>query len=371
MNLRTAWLPVTGQTRSDTRVASLGALTPTSPVATRSGILPGSSDGKWRISGFTVTGTTAMTATVYPGRGVIQGTDSQGAYPVALTQPVPLAFADGHAQFGRIDLIVVRVYDDEYDASGRTEAVVEVVRGTPTATPVAPAAPALSLPLYTVTVPAGTSAGNGGINWNNALTGLRNATVAIGGILPVTTDTAIGAYPGQYRDNSGTLERWDGTAWMPYPAKPAWQNWTPVWTTFTGNATPSFGNAEITARYIQQGPTVHMNFSIMFGTTTTFGTGGNAGDNWRFTLPVKALSATRCVGFAELWPATSPMNRVMARIRNTSTTFFELEISSGMPNGETITNSGITDAVSPWGPGTAWAAGASIHGSATYEAATQ
>ncbi|NUK82776.1 hypothetical protein HRW23_36650, partial [Streptomyces lunaelactis] len=147
----------------------------------RSGVLPGSSDGKWRISGFTVTGTTAMGATVYPGRGVIQGTDAQGAYPVALTQPVGLTFTDGHAQYGRIDLIVLRVRDDEYDASGRTDAVVEIVTGTPAAAPVAPAAPPLSLPLYTVVVPAGTSAGTGGINWNTALAGQRIATVAIGG----------------------------------------------------------------------------------------------------------------------------------------------------------------------------------------------
>lgn len=365
MNVRSAWLPVTGQTRSDTRVASLGALTPTSPVATRSGILPGSADGKWRISGFTVTGTTAMGATVYPGRAVIQGTDSQGAYPVALTQAQTLAFADGHAQYGRIDLIVIRVYDDEYDASGRTEAAVEVVRGTPAATPAPPAAPPLSLPLYSVVVPAGTSAGTGGINWNTALTGLRTATVAVGGILPVTTDTAIGAYPGQYRDIDGGLQRWDGAAWVPYPQKAVWQNWTPVWTTFTGNATPSFGNAEITARWIQQGPTVHMNFAITFGTTTNFGAGATSGDNWRFTLPVKAASAIKCIGFADLMMGTR--ERAVARIRATSTTFFELEIASGMPSGDSVAIAGITDAVSPW----TWAAGHTIHGSATYEAAAQ
>lgn len=364
MNLRSAWLPVTGQTRSDTRVATFGALTPTSPVTTRSGVLPGSADGKWRISGFTVSGTTAMGATVYPGRAVVQGSDAQGAYPVALTQTVNLTFADGHAQYGRIDLIVVRVYDNEYDASGRSEAAVEVVRGTPAAAPVAPAAPPLSLPLYTVTVPAGASAGNGGINWASALVGLRSATVALGGILPVTTDTAIGAYPGQYRDIDGGLQRWDGTAWMPYPPKPTWQNWTPVWTTFTGNATPSFGNAEVSGRWIQQGPTVHMNFAITFGTTTNFGAGAGSMDNWRFTLPVKAASAIRCVGFADLMMGTR--ERAVARIRCTSTTFFELEIASGMPSGDSVVIAGIADSVSPW----TWAAGHTIHGSATYEAAS-
>uniref|UniRef100_A0AAU2JVI3 Minor tail protein n=1 Tax=Streptomyces sp. NBC_00049 TaxID=2903617 RepID=A0AAU2JVI3_9ACTN len=365
MNVRSAWLPVTGQTRSDTRIASLGALTPTSPVATRSGILPGSPDGKWRISGFTVMGTTAMGATVYPGRAVIQGTDAQGAYPVALTQTLGLTFADGHAQYPRIDLIVLRVRDDEYDATGRTDAAVEIITGVPAATPVAPATPALSLALYTVAVPAGTSAGNGGINWTNALVGQRTTTVGLGGILPVTSDTAIGAYPGQYRDIDGGLQRWDGTAWMPYPPKPAWQNWTPVWTTYTGNGTPSFGNAEIVARWVQQGPTVHMNFAFTFGTTTNFGAGATSADNWRFTLPVKAASAIKCVGFADLMMGTR--ERAVARIRCTSTSFFELEIASGMPSGDSVVIAGITDAVSPW----TWAAGHTIHGSATYEAAAQ
>ncbi|WP_327168618.1 hypothetical protein [Streptomyces subrutilus] len=363
MNLRSAWLAVTGQTRSDTRVAPLGALTPVSPVASRSGIMPGSADGKLRISGFTMAGTTAMGATVYPGRAVVQGTDSQGAYPVALTQSVALTFADGHGTYGRIDLVVIRVYDNEYDASGRTEAAVEVVRGTPSATPAVPAAPPLSLPLYTVAVPAGTSAGTGGINWTTALVGLRTATVAVGGILPVTTDTALGAYPGQYRDIAGGLERWDGTAWLPYPAKPVWQDWTPVWTTATGAALPSFGDASITARYIQQGPTVHLDFSITFGASTNFGPGASVSDNWRFTLPVKAASLTRCIGFAELNATT--VNRAVARVRLTSTSFFELELSSGMPGAVPVSASGLTDALTPW----TWAAGHTISGSGTYEAA--
>ncbi|MFD3679914.1 hypothetical protein [Streptomyces sp. NPDC058613] len=363
MNLRSAWLAVTGQTRSDTRVAPLGAFTPVSPVASRSGILPGSSDGKLRISGFTMAGTTAMGATVYPGRAIVQGTDSQGAYPVALTQSTALTFADGHGVYGRIDLVVLRVYDNEYDASGRAEAAVEVIRGTPAATPAAPATPALSLPLYTVTVPAGTSAGAGGINWNTALVGLRSATVAVGGILPVTTDTAFGAYPGQYRDVPGGLERWDGAAWLPYPARPVWQDWTPVWTTATGAGLPSFGDASITARYIQQGPTVHFNYSITFGASTNFGAGASTPDNWRFTLPVKAAWMTRCVGFAELNAAIR--ERAVARMRLTSTSFFELELSSGMPNGENVLNSGLADSVTPW----TWAATHSISGSGTYEAA--
>ncbi|MFI9807613.1 hypothetical protein ACIHEJ_25170 [Streptomyces sp. NPDC052301] len=216
MPVRSGWLS-DSQSREDTRLVSLGALTPTSPTATRSGILPGSPDGQSRISGFTLTGTTGtMNATVSPGRAVIQGTDARGAYPVALTEYLPLTFANGDPQYSRIDLVVLRIYDDPYDGSARTEAVVEIVPGTPAATPAVPAAPGLSLPLYEVVVPAGASTGTTAIPWTTALTGRRNATVAVGGILPVTTDTAGGAYPGQYRDSSGVLQRWSGTAWTDY-----------------------------------------------------------------------------------------------------------------------------------------------------------
>lgn len=153
MPVRSGWLSPDGQSREDTRLVSLGALTPTSPVATRSGVLPGSSDGASRISGFTLTGTAnSMSATVSPGRAVLQSTDARGAYPVALTEYLPVTFADGNAQYTRIDLLVLRIYDDAYDGLGRTEAVVEIVPGTPAAAPAVPAAPGLSLPLYEVTV---------------------------------------------------------------------------------------------------------------------------------------------------------------------------------------------------------------------------
>ena len=365
MPVRSGWLSPDGQSREDTRLISLGALTPTSPVATRSGVLPGSSDGASRISGFTLTGSTGtMTATVSPGRAVIQSTDARGAYPVALTEYLTLTFAAGDAQYGRVDLVVLRVYDDLYDSSGRTEAVVEIIKGTPAATPVAPAVPAVSLPLYEVLVPKGASAGTTPIDWNTALTGRRTATVGVGGILPVTTDTSNGAYPGQYRDLGGQLQRWSGTAWTDYPVLPTWQSWTPTWVTSTGSATPSFGNASVSCRYVKFGTTVHLNFSITFGSTTNFGTSPTTNDNWRFSLPVAAATTRPSIGSAEL--AVDAPNRAAARVSLATTTQFELVTSSGRPNATAFTTTGGVDSLTPW----TWAAGHAIVGTATYEAAS-
>lgn len=218
MNLRASWVAPTGQTREDTRLTQMGATTPVDPIRARSGILPGSYSGQHRVSGFWLEGKSAMSATLYNGRAVIQGLHPQGSYPVSLIEDLVLSFADGDAQAGRLDLVCLRVYDGSYDSSNKWQAVAEVIQGTPSATPVAPPAPPLSLPLYTVSVPAGTSAGKGGINWSNALTDLRVPVVSLGGILPVVGEVIQGAYPGQYQDNNGVLQRWDGAAWVSYPA---------------------------------------------------------------------------------------------------------------------------------------------------------
>lgn len=362
MSVSSAWLADSGQTRQDTRLSPTGTFTPaTSPLASRSGVIPGSTDGASRFSGFNATGS-GMTLTVSPGRAVVQTSDAQGAYPVALTGPVTLTVSDGNPQ-PRIDLVVLRVYDNLFDASGRNEATVEIVPGSPAATPVPPPAPAGSLPLYHIAVAAGVSAGTGGIVWNSALTGVRTATVAVGGILPVSTDTAPGAYPGQYRDTGGALQRWDGGAWQPYPPVPAWQDWVPVWT--TDNGPVSFGNATLNCRYVQYGPIVHMAFGVVFGSTTNFGTGTTTSQNWHFTLPVPIASTTQCIGFAELNDVTNVNYRALSRMRVTTTTSFQLEIDTGRVDGNAATPGGLVDSSSPW----TWAAGDAIWGTATYEAA--
>ncbi|GAA3374277.1 hypothetical protein GCM10020367_37540 [Streptomyces sannanensis] len=219
MNLRSSWVAETGQTREDTRLTQIGATTPANPVQALSGVLPGSHDGRSRLAGFRLEGTAAMSATIHEGRAVIQGQTSQGFYPVTLTSSEVVTFAAGNAQYSRIDLVVLRIYDNLYDKSSNlNEAKIEIIEGTAGPTPKPPAVPALCLPLWKVTVVAGASAGNGGINWSTSVEDLRNSVVAIGGILPVEKTVQPGAYPGQYQDSGGALQRWDGGAWVPYPS---------------------------------------------------------------------------------------------------------------------------------------------------------
>jgi hypothetical protein len=71
----------------------------------------------------------------------------------------------------------------------------------------------------------------------------------------------------------------------------AWTNYTPTWTS-TGTA-PAIGNGTITGRYKQIGKLVTLTIKVLFGSTTTFGTGA-----YSFSLPVTAAGSVDQVGSA-------------------------------------------------------------------------
>ncbi|MEI7034150.1 hypothetical protein [Streptomyces pratensis] len=224
MPVRSAWLinrteTESGQTRADTRLAPLGTMAPNGALTGAGGVIPGSVDGEHLMSGLYVFGESAgMKVTVTPGRAVIQGQGAAGAYPVVLTDYATLTLDDGNASHDRIDLVVLRVHDAQFDVGDRTEASLEVIKGEASATLEQPQVPPASLPLARITVPAGASVGTGGIVWADAVYDLRVPTVAVGGILPESWNRDVaGGYPGQYRDSSAALQRWDGTRWASYP----------------------------------------------------------------------------------------------------------------------------------------------------------
>ncbi|MFH8345009.1 hypothetical protein [Streptomyces sp. NPDC018045] len=218
MTVRAAWLLPLGQTRQDTRTAPVGTMAPEDAMTSRAGVIAGGQP-------FTATGVGAMQVQIGVGRAVVQGTAAQGAYPVAVTAPETLSVADGDAQYGRIDTVVLRILDGLYDTSEQTLAAVEIIQGDRSDTPTAPPLPPACLALWDIAVPAGTSAGVGGINWATALTDRRRYTAAYGGIIPRGGPASYpGAYDGQYRDTGTGLERWSAAAaaWQPYPADTGW-----------------------------------------------------------------------------------------------------------------------------------------------------
>ncbi|MFI9613189.1 hypothetical protein ACIHCM_16200 [Streptomyces sp. NPDC052023] len=405
MNLRSSWVTETGQTREDTRLTQLGATTPSNPLEVRSGILPGSYDGQYRVSGFWLEGAGGtMQAILHEGRAVIQADSNQGAYPVTLPETLGLTFADGDASNSRVDLVVLRIYDDLYDDSGFTKAAVEIIRGTPAVTPADPALPDIALPVYRVTVRAGTSAGTGGINWNDDVEDLRTSVVAIGGILPAYGDTGNGAYPGQYRDSGGSLQRWDGSAWVSYPSAlggiapagtvttasytgqyrdssagvlqrwngsawvsyqqvPTWTDYTPVWRTDTGTA-PSVGNGQLVGSYSKTGTVVHVRIYLRIGTTTNLSALA-ANGNWSFSLPVPPVSTSWKLDGRVLTAIAFDASAALSYQGSALLSTASGGTATSLRDGLALTND-IWDKGHPF----AWAAGdvLSLHG--TYESAS-
>lgn len=210
MAIRSVWHINNEQSREDTRLAPLGIMTPTSssPLRTWNGVVPSAGDP------MSLTSTGAMTAQVEIGRATVQGLTTQGCYPVVITAPEPVTFADGDASNPRIDSVMIVIRDDPYDSTGFTDVRVVVEQGTPSAAPTAPALPTeASLRLFDVRIEAGASAGGGGIDWATAITDRRTWCVALGGI---GVGSNAGTYAGQWRDSggsAGTLSRYNGTAW--------------------------------------------------------------------------------------------------------------------------------------------------------------
>lgn len=341
MPVRSAWLLPTGQTRQNTRITNIGATTPVNPLGVRSGILPGTYDGKARVGGLWLNGSAPMTATVYHGKAVVQGGTTDGAYPVALDEDITLTFADGDPLNPRLDLVVLRVYDTDVDALGKYEARIEIVKGEPAAVPVLPTAPDRSLVLFSVLVKKGASAGNGGIDWaGGAATDLRTTTVSSGGILPVYNNGGVpgsyrgqyqdndnahslqrwdgslwvaypkeiggiapsgslstGSYSGQYRDNAGALQRWNGTAWATY--QPPLENET---TTSGVTALPNWGLVSFYARRTKSGLCTMTVTVVRTGATVTADNTGQIGDEALCTLPAGwrptlSFEAVACDGY--------------------------------------------------------------------------
>ncbi|MFD3925804.1 hypothetical protein [Streptomyces sp. NPDC058614] len=74
----------------------------------------------------------------------------------------------------------------------------------------------------------------------------------------------------------GTLSYYTGTAWI---ALGVWNSYTPIWTAATTN--PAIGDGTLTGRYAVVGKVCHFTAFVVFGSTTTYGSGG-----YSLSLPI-------------------------------------------------------------------------------------
>lgn len=213
------------------RRSDLMLLAPNGNGLARAGLRP-DGGGAVSINGGTM-GVTVQPFTAW----VSSASAAQGGYPVVLDAAKVLAINPGHATLVRVDTVVAQVRDTTYDGSGFTDLRVLIVEGTPGAG--APALPATSIPLRNINVPAGASAGTGGLVSGNLGTDRRTYISSVGAPQAVASQAARDALPGigsgmvVYREDTDVLEVYNGSTWDVWQPK-ADTGWVDVANTLGG-----------------------------------------------------------------------------------------------------------------------------------------
>ena len=118
-----------------------------------------------------------MSVKVSEGQVLIDGTENtyQGFYLCDAQGSTDLVVSASDGSNGRRDLVIARVYDVEYGVAVTNVWALEIVTGTPAATPLLPAVPSNSLVLATILVPAASTT----VTQAN-ITDIRTGSVTVG-----------------------------------------------------------------------------------------------------------------------------------------------------------------------------------------------
>lgn len=196
---------------SDHRILESVLVQPAGQLNVRGGVMA-------NVASFALSTVSAMVARISAGKAIIPNTISSALGPYLLVNDanVDITFDAGEAAVPRVDRVIARAYDNTNDASGFTKGDVYYLKGTSGGS--ATALPSNSILLYEMTIPAGASAGGGGVNFANVVD-QRIYTAASGGVFPVANNTQMAAiaspYEGQvcYRTDLDILYIYDGTTW--------------------------------------------------------------------------------------------------------------------------------------------------------------
>ncbi|MFD6421028.1 hypothetical protein [Streptomyces sp. NPDC060198] len=269
------------------RVDSMLVMGDGTALGARSGVRPGDPGLTVTLSGTTINVSAGVAAVYRSGQGVYRAALPTGVSPGTLTA--------AHATLARVDLVYLRVWDTDVDASGLRQADVVYLAGTASSTPVAPtpAGTVIYIPLATISVPA---SGGGSASVSSAV---RPVTVAPGGILPAQTTTPSSPYAGQAWHDGTDLKVWNGSSVDTY-AKVKSVAWTTI-TLASGFTTPvgTLGIAQYRIVTVDGTQRVEMRGSVTCTTAIETAT------TWT-TMPVAARpSASRSMPVARNYSSTT------------------------------------------------------------------
>ena len=272
----------------------------------RSGVRP----APYGTNALKLSAATGMNTSLSAGSATIQGSSTNGVYEVCSRQAETLTITTAHPSLPRIDLCVIRVVDN---GDATSYASVEIIAGTPAASPAVPTTPTAALALANISVAAGaTSIVSGNI------TDVRTFTASSGGVIQVASsaayptvapngqlvfDEALGQYLG-YKSNvpnrlpgaivctsstrpaspvEGQIIKETDTGLQYLRASSAWKTMNPSplatgWTNdgvvlYGAGSYPAIGNGSTGLRYCIFEDMLFYSWYIYFGSTSTYGSG--------------------------------------------------------------------------------------------------
>jgi hypothetical protein len=227
--------------------------------------------------GLLVTSTGTSQVAINAGTAFVPG-GAGGVYVCHNDGVITLSVQAPHATMPRRDLIIARVLDNDNGAL-LNQWDVTVLPGVPaTAGPAAPTVPGNAIALAEVLVRPGYPVAN--IAVDDVTDRRGNRTVALGGVVPVTSTTIpANPYAGMVVSviDTGQLRLWTGAKWMVFNSGEvadtgAWQNYTPDLTGSGINPTIGAGGSR-TGRYRLDGKTIEFRATVVMGSTFAPGTG--------------------------------------------------------------------------------------------------
>lgn len=177
-------------------------------------------------------GVTVDIGTVYVAGSEAQG---QGLYVCTNSTTTDVAVTASHASLARIDIVIMRVYDTQYSGA-LNQSALEVIAGTPAASPVAPSTPNNSVVLANVAVGAGvTTIVNANITDRRPYMSMGTIPVPTFADLPTVTWDGMTAYVRA----EDTLYTCHGSTWTR-----DYKRGTPVGFVASATSTAAFGATE-------------------------------------------------------------------------------------------------------------------------------
>lgn len=188
--------------------------------------------------------------TIQPGAVVIPGNEGvgNGCYRAALAAADTGQLAARNATNPRIDLVIFRALDTSVVGShGAYTGRIEVLTGTPAASPVVPTLPTLAVELARVTVPA-TGGGTATVD-----SSFRQYASAVGAPMTVSTFARLPASAAKWQEvtalDTGMKYRWTGALWLAEVAEAAVTYDVQVSAVFQGSAVVRHGWHTATLRF--------------------------------------------------------------------------------------------------------------------------